>query len=129
MQEVKLDFQHGRLIFRLDDLNDKEFFISSKAILQLLDRQRVSEIFHSLDPAVKYANFERFDFLVELELLKQKGLSMTEIAAHFDVDEEELKKWMTERAGVIERIKNQNPSNFAAAVRGLAERLIIKKRG
>jgi len=40
---------------------------------------------------------------------------------------ERLEGWMSERAGVIERIKNENPSNFAAAVRSIKERLVIKR--
>ena len=72
MQEIKVSYEHGKLVFKLED-DDKEFFINSKSVLKLLDRQRVSETFQSLDPAVVYREWEVFDFVVQLETLKQRG--------------------------------------------------------
>ena len=124
MEKIELKFQHGRLVF---SVGDKEFFITSDDFLNLLDQQRTHEIFHSVDPAVIYADWERFDFVVEMEVLKERGLNLDEIASHVGTTRARLEGWMSERTGVIERIKNENPSNFAAAVRGRKERPMIKR--
>jgi len=124
MEKIELKFQHGRLVF---SVGDKEYFITSDDLLNLLDRQRTHEVFRSVDLGLVYADWERFDFIAELEVLKEKGLNLDEIASHVGTTKERLEGWMSERAGVIERIKNENPSNFAAAVRSIKERLVIKR--
>ena len=124
MEKIELKFQHGRLVFSVED---KEYFIASDDLLNLLDRQRTHEVFRSVDLGLVYADWERFDFIAELEVLKEKGLNLDEIASHVGTTKERLEGWMSERAGVIERIKNENPSNFAAAVRSIKERLVIKR--
>jgi len=124
MKKVELRFQHGRLLF---GVGDEEYFISSDDLMSLLDGQKVKQTFQELDPAVIFADWDNFDFIARFEALKEKGFAIDEIAEREGTTKERLETWLTERADVIQAIKDIKPSNFQAAVRGAKERIPNKK--
>lgn len=124
MKKINLKFEHGRLVFAVDD---KEFYIDAADLLGLLDGRRVSGIFHELDPAVIFAGWDTLDFVSRFTALKEKGYTIDEIAEYEGTTKERLENWQTERAGLIQQIKDRSPSNFRAAVTGAGERIKNKK--
>ena len=121
---IELEFQHGQLVFKV---RGDEYYITSSDLLDLLDGQRVNQIFHDLDPAVIYADWDNFDFVAKYVALCEKDYSLEERAEYLATAKERLEAWERIRAGSIRQIKDRNPANFEAAVRGAKERIPNKK--
>lgn len=124
MKKINLKFEHSRLVFAVDG---EEFYIDAVGLLGLLDRQRVSQTFHDLDPAVIYAEWDNLDFVAKYVALCEKDYSLEERAEYLGITKEKLEAWQMIRAGLIQQIKDKNPANFEAAVRGVSERIPNKK--
>ena len=124
MKQITLDYQHGKLVFRI---GSDEYYINSDDLLSLLDSQRVRQTFHDLDPAVIYAEWDNFDFVAKYVALCEKDYSLEERAEYLGTTKERLENWQTVRAGLIQQIKDRIPSNFKAAVTGAKERIPNKK--
>ena len=121
---IELEFQHGQLVFKV---RGDEYYITAADLLILLDQQRVRQIFHDLDPAVLFSSWDNFDFVAKYVALCEKDYSLEERAEYLGTTKERLEDWETIRAGKIKQIKEKNPSNFEAAVRGVSERIPNKK--
>ena len=112
MKEIKIKFQHQKLIFEIDG---ESYFLLSSEFLELLSAEKMRDVFHNLDPHVKFADLNRFGTAVLYSNLKDRDASSKEIATALNISELILNEWLeTIGKNFIEQVKKQRKGDFNA---------------
>ena len=112
MKEIKVKFEHQKLVFEIDG---ESYFLPSSKFLELLNAVEMRGIFRSLNPNIKFADLNQFDPAVLYSNLKDRGARSKEISVALNISESMLKEWLeTTGRNFIEGIKKEIETSFNA---------------